>query len=450
MNAKTIIIHIKQDNTYYTAKHETSSIIIDNVPTYLVHEYNKYSIPLEDRFIDYNKPNLFDYSQFKEDLNVETLNKNKTLNTLCIFIKGIIEKYVYKYEDPNINNIIICLEDDIVSKHQELLLNVLNIFKNNNMFSIEINKNNNLINNIYIINENLGSCNKILLSLSSDYLEKFKYAINFNLCSDCLEIYVYDIDGSNKRIINIQRFSTNNISNNNYKNRIIGYLLKEIENYLPDVHNIQIEKIYHKFINELCVNSKNDITIEVDTDEEVHLIEIDEEYLNNELNEIFEDLGNYTKEIKNNLPKEKSFVFFTGKLFNVNQLYDKVLDNLDYELVNCNKKSTTSIEGYYLLVQNNDVNKLLFNVYPNIKLINDISHEVLDTVNKINIRNKIEKVYVKIHNIINIMIKTDKYKEDIPKLRQELKALSKLKNYGEMTNSTLNYMLSKLNEYERY
>lgn len=450
MNAKTIIIHIKQDNTYYTANHETSSIIIDNVPTYLIHEYNKYSIPLEDRFIDYNKPNLFDYNQFKEDLNDETLNKNKTLNTLCIFIKGIIEKYVYKYEDPNINNIIICLEDDIVSKHQELLLNVLNVFKNNNMFSIEINKNNNLINSIYIINENLGSCNKILLSLPSDYLEKFKYAINFNLCSDCLEIYVYNIDGSNKRIINIQKFYTNNISNNNYKNRTIGYLLKEIENYLPDVHNIQIEKIYSKFINELCICSKSDITIEVDTDEEVHLIEIDNEYLNNELNEIFEDIGNYTKDIKNNLPKEKSFVFFTGKLFNINQLYNKVLDSLDYELVNCNKKSTSSIEGYYLLVRNNDVNKLLFNVYPNIKLINDISHEVLDVVNKINIRNKIEKVYVKIHNIINIMIKTDKYKEDIPKLKQELKALSKLKNYGEMTNSTLNYMLSKLNEYEKY
>ena len=450
MNTKTIIIHIKQDNTYYTAEHETSSIIIDNVPTYLVHEYNKYSIPLEDRFIDYNKLNLFDYNQFKEDLNDETLNKNKTLNTLCVFIKGIIEKYVYKYEDPSINNIIICLEDDIVSKHRKLLLNILNVFKNNNMFSIEINKNNNLISNIYIINENLGSCNKILLSLPSDYLEKFKYVINFNLCSDCLEIYVYEIDGSNKRIINIQKFYTNNISCNNYKNRIIEYLLKEIENYLPDVHNIQIEKIYNKFIIELCICSKSDITIEVDTDEEVHLIEIDNEYLNNELNEIFEDIENYTKDIKNNLPKEKSFVFFTGKLFNINQLYDKVLDNLDYELVNCNKKSTTSIEGYYLIIRNNDVNRILFNVYPNIKLINDISHEVLDTVNKINIRNKIEKVYVKIHNIINIMIKTDKYKEDIPKLRQELKALSKLKNYGEMTNSTLNYMLSKLNEYERY
>ena len=120
-----------QDNTYYTAKHKTSSIIIDSVPTYLIHEYNKYEIPLEDRFIDYNKPNLFDYNQFKEDLNDETLNKNKTLSMLCIFIKGIIEKYVYKYEDPNINNIIICLEDDIVSKHRELLLNVLNVFKNN-------------------------------------------------------------------------------------------------------------------------------------------------------------------------------------------------------------------------------------------------------------------------------------------------------------------------------
>ena len=57
MNTKTIIIHITQNNTYYTAKHETPSIIIDNVPTYLVHEYNKYSIPLQDRFIDYNKPN---------------------------------------------------------------------------------------------------------------------------------------------------------------------------------------------------------------------------------------------------------------------------------------------------------------------------------------------------------------------------------------------------------
>ena len=450
MNTKTIIIHITQDNTYYTAKHETPSIIIDSVPTYLVHEYNKYSIPLEDRFIDYNKPNLFDYNQFKEDLNVETLNKNKTLNTLCVFIKGIIEKYVYKYEDPNINNIIICLEDDIVSKHRELLLNVLNIFKNNNMFSIEINKNNNLISNIYIVNENLGSCNKILSSLPSSYLEKFKYAINFNLCSDCLEIYVYEINGLNKKMINIQKFYTNNISCNNYKNRIIRYLLKEIEDLLPDVHNIQIEKIYHRFINELYVCSKCDITIEVDTDEEVHLIEIDNEYLNNELNEIFEDIKNYIEDTKNNLPKEKSFMFFTGKFFNVNQLHNKILDSLDYELVNCNEKSTTSIEGYYLLIQNNDVNRLLFNVYPNIKLINDISYEVLDAVDKINIRNKIEKIHSKISNIINIMIKMDKYKKDVPKLKQELKALTKLKNHGEMTNSTLNYMLGKLNEYERY
>ena len=143
-------------------------------------------------------------------------------------------------------------------------------------------------------------------------------------------------------------------------------------------------------------------------------------------------------------------MFFTGKFFNVNQLHKKILDSLDYELVNCNEKSTTSIEGYYLLIQNNDVNRLLFNVYPNIKLINDISYEVLDTIDKINIRNKIEKIYSKISNIINIMIKMDKYKKDVPKLKQELKALTKLKNHGEMTNSTLNYMLGKLNEYERY
>ena len=48
------------------------------------------------------------------------------------------------------------------------------------------------------------------------------------------------------------------------------------------------------------------------------------------------------------------------------------------------------------------------------------------------------------------MIKMDKYKKDVPKLKQELKALTKLKNHGEMTNNTLNYMLGKLNEYERY
>ena len=88
MNTKTIIIHIKQDNTYYTAKHETSSIIIDNVPTYLVHEYNKYSIPLEDRFIDYNKPNLFDYNQFKEDLNEETLKDAPDVKLICEFATG--------------------------------------------------------------------------------------------------------------------------------------------------------------------------------------------------------------------------------------------------------------------------------------------------------------------------------------------------------------------------
>ena len=211
-----------------------------------------------------------------------------------------------------------------------------------------------------------------------------------------------------------------------------------------------LSEIYHKFINELYVCSKCDITIEVDTDEEVHLIEIDNEYLNNELNEIFEDIENYIEDTKNNLPKEKSFMFFTGKFFNVNQLHNKILDSLDYELVNCNEKSTTSIEGYYLLIQNNDVNRLLFNVYPNIKLINDISYEILNTVDKINIRNKIEKIHSKISNIINIMIKMDKYKKDVPKLKQELKALTKLKNHGEMTNSTLNYMLSKLNEYERY
>ena len=450
MNINTIIIHITQDITYYTANYEISPIIVDKVPTYLIYDHNRYTIPHKFRFIDYTKPNLFDYNNFKENLKDESLNKDKTINMFCIFIKMIIENYVCKYEDPNINNIIICLEYDITSKYRELLLKVLNVFKINNMFSVEINKNNNLISNIYIINESLGNCNRILSLLPSTFLKNFKYVINFNLCSDCLEVYVYEINGLNKNAINIQKFYTNNISNNIYKKRIIQYLLENIEYFLPTFHNVQIEKIYYKFIETLTFKPISDITIEIDTDEEVQLIEMDIYELNQELNKIFGNIVDYIKDIKDKLPKEQSFMFFTGKLFNIKNLSDTIINNLDYEFVNMNNKSITTIEGYNLLIKDNiNINQILFNnTYPNIKLIDDISYDVLNIVDKINIRNKIEKVYNRIYNIINIMMKMNKYEKDIPKLKQELKSLKNIKDRGEMTNSTLNYMLSKLNQYK--
>ena len=448
-----LIIYITSETTFYSycsSKYSTSSIDIQNVPTYLTYKFNEYSIPAKDKFINYNEINLFDYNTFKKDL--ENINNNKTINMFCIFIKLLIEKCKREYLNFDIDNIAICLEYNIVKNYKELLVSVLNVFRENNLFTIEINKNNNLISNIYILNEYFGNNYKILMSLPQEFIEKYQNMINVNINSDSLEIFISKLDETKQKIILKDTILTNDISSIIYKNHIIKFLLVYIQEQLPDFHNIEIEKVYSRFIEYLCYDLKCDITLEIDNNNEVQIIDIDIDEVNQMLNNISKDLNDYIINVVNRFPKEKSLIFFTGKLFNIEIFRNKVIDNLNYKFINMNNKSQTAIEGYNLLIRRKkiDLSNMICDNYQNTEIIMQIKNEVLNIVNKITIMNKIKHICSRISNIINIMIKSEKYKDQVNKLKSELRTINKMKNHGEVSDNTLNYLLRKLYELEKY
>lgn len=343
-----LLIYITQDTTYYSycsSGYKTCSIDIQKVPTYL-YDNTKfiygYEIPKNEKFINYEKQNLFNYNLFKK--NLENNNDNKMF---CVFINLIVELCKHNYPGFDIDNIIICLENDIIFKHVKLLTDILNNSKEYNIIQA----------NIYLFNEYYGNNSKILSSLSQNFLEKYKNIVNINMTSDFLEIYVSEYDSKNQNPIQKQMFLTNKISYNICKEYFEKFLSNYIHNQFINFNNYR--KSYNKFIEYLCDDEKCDISLEIDDDNN---IDIDINKIYAMLSIISENISNYIIGIKNKLPKESTLIFFTGRLFNIEILRDSVLNNLNYEFINMNHKSHTALAGYNLLVRNNKLNDIKPNV----------------------------------------------------------------------------------------